>query len=521
MHKTLFIIIISLIMAGCSHEQPCHETLLLAEQVVDEHPDSAILLLAPLNTDSFTTPQDSALYGLVFTEAIHRKGLTFNNDTLIVTAEDFYRKQGSNDSRLARCLLHHAIVRYSQQYYTEAFALIKQAEEMVPQLQEPAFSYELYAVLGDIHDNANDKTTTLDYYHSSLSAARQAQNDQWTARMLNNLATTFDQLGQRDSFMYYMQQVEPLLPKLNGEIRAVALCNLGSYQLKEGDTKQAKQSLLQALKLTYLDKANLLLATIAKGEGDTNRAVELWYQTLQAEEIDLQISAYEQLIYYFDQRQDYHRSSNLSQRLNDLYRNSYELGDRTGILGMQQQYERTQSERRQYHIVIALLGIALLLLLLLLSLSYYHRWRIRRYNQLVSDISTRLADMEQLRQKLDRQQQTDQQQQLLAADITARLRSLAQRGQPASEADWTALVEAYRQHCPLFLTMLSTVSSLQPRELNVCLLIRLRFQPSEIAVLTASSPQSVTNLRVRLLQKVFHRQGGARDFDEQLREFTT
>lgn len=518
MQKSLLIIIMTLILAGCSHEQPCQEKLLQAERLADEHPDSAMLLLAPLNTDSLATPQDSALYGLLFTEVIHRKGLTFNTDALIAQSEDYYRKHGNNGSRLARSLLHHAIVRYSQQYYAEAFALIKQAEEMVPQLHDPAFSYELYAVLGDMHDNANDKATTLHYYHHSLDAAQQVTNEQWTARMLNNLVTTFDKLGERDSFMYYMQQVEPLLPKLDGDIRAVALCNLGRYQLKEGDSVAAKQNLLQALQLTYLDKANLLLATIAKGEGDMKRAVELWYQTLQAEELDLQIEAYEQLIDYFSQRKDYRISSDLSQRLNRIYRNSYELSDRTGIIGMQQQYEQAQSERRQYRLVITLLGVASLLLLLLLSLSYYHRWRMRRYNRLVSDISTRLTDMEQLRQKLAQQQQTDQQQQLLAADITARLHTLAQHGKPATEADWTALMDAYRQHCPQFLTMLSAISSLQPRELNVCLLIRLRFQPSEVAVLTASSPQSVTNLRVRLLQKVFHQKGGARDFDEQLRD---
>ena len=304
--------------------------------------------------------------------------------------------------------------------------------------------------------------------------------------------------------MYYMQQVEPLLPKLDGVIRAVALCNMGSYQLKEGDSLAAKQNLLQALKLTYLDKANFLLANIAKGEGDFNRATDLWYQTSQAEALDLQIKAHEQLIRHFDPQQDFRRRS--------------ELSDHTGIHGMQLQYERAQAEQRQYRLVIILLGIASLLLLLLLSLSYYHRWRIRCYNQLVNDISIRLTDMEQLRQKLNQQQQTDQQQQLFAADITARLRTLAQRGQPASEADWTALVDAYRQHCPQFLTMLSSINNLQSRELNVCLLIRLRFQPSEVAVLTASSPQSVTNLRVRLLQKVFHQQGGARDFDEHLRE---
>ena len=483
---------ISLFLAGCSHKQPCQDSLLQAERIIDQHPDSAMLLLAPLNTDSLATTQDSALYGLLFTEAIHRKGLTFNNDTLITQSENYYRNVGNNDCRLARSLLHHAIVRYSQQSYAEAFALIKEAEEMAAQLGDPAFCYELYAVLGDMYDNAYDKTATLHYYQRSLDAARQAHNDQWEARMLNNMATTFDQLEERDSFMYYMQQVEPLLPKLDGVIRAVALCNMGSYQLKEGDTIAAKQSLLQALKLTYLDKANYLLANIAKGEGDFNRATNLWYQTLQAEELDLQIKAHEQLIRHFSQQQDFRRSSELSQRLNDLYRRSSELSDRTGIHGMQQQYERAQAEQRQ--------------------------WRIRHYNQLVSDISIQLTDMEQLRQKLNQQQQTDQQQQLLAADIIARLRTLAQRGQPASEADWTALVEAYRQHCPQFLTMLSSINSLQSRELNVCLLIRLRFQPSEVAVLTASSPQSVTNLRVRLLQKVFHLQGGARDFDEHLRE---
>ena len=518
MQKILTIFFLSLIMAGCSHRQPCHETLLQAERLVDEHPDSAILLLAHLNTDSLFTPQDSALYGLVFTEAIHRKGLTFNTDSLIARSERYYRQHGDNDNRLARSLLHHAIVRYSQQYFAEAFELIMQAEEMAHELHDPAFSYELYAVLGDMYDNANAKTTTLDYYHRSLSAARQVGNEQWTARMLNNLATTFDQLGQRDSFISYMKQVEPLLPKLDGEIRAVALCNWGSYQLNEGDTMAAKQNLLQALRLTYLDKANLLLAAIAKGEGNIDRAVELWYQTLQADEPDLQISAYEQLISHYNRQQDYSKSNNLALRLNHIYRDSYELSDRTGIVGMKQQYERAQSERRQYRLIITLLAIVSLLLLLLLALSYYHRWRIRRYNRLVSDISTQLTDMEQLRQKLAQQQQTDQQQQLLATDITAHLHTLVQRGQPATEADWTALVEAYRQHCPQFLTMLSDISSLQPRELNVCLLIRLRFQPSEVAVLTASSPQSVTNLRVRLLQKVFHQKGGARDFDEQLRD---
>jgi len=517
MQKTFLITLLSLVMAGCSHEQSCHETLLQAERIVNELPDSTIRTLAPFDIDSFQTPQDRALYGLVFTEAIHHIGLNLLSDSLIAQSEDYYRDSVSDKPRLARSLLHHAIVCYSKQHYAKAFRLIKQAEKTTQENDDPALIYELYAVLGDMHDNANDTPATLNYYRRSLNAARRAGNEMWTARSLNNLATTFDNIGQRDSFQHYMQLVKPMLPHLDGQIRATALCNLGSYQLKQGDVRSAKQNLQKALKLAYLDKANMLLATIAINEGDTARAVELWYQTLQAIEPELQIRAYEQLIGHFNRLHDHRISSDLSQRLNRLYKNFYELSDRAGIMGMQEQYERTQIEHRQYHIVISLLGIALLLILVLLTFSYYHRWRMQRYNQIVSDISLQLSDMEKLQQKLSDQQHIDQLQQLMTTEIVARLHTLAQRGQPASEADWATLLDSYRQLSPSFLTMLGAIKNLQPRELNVCLLIRLHFQPSEVATLTLSSPQAVTNLRVRLLQKVFHQSGGAREFDEQIR----
>jgi hypothetical protein len=57
---------------------------------------------------------------------------------------------------------------------------------------------------------------------------------------------------------------------------------------------------------------------------------------------------------------------------------------------------------------------------------------------------------------------------------------------------------------------------LSTKEQAVCLLIRQHFQPSEIAILVASSPQSITNLRVRLLQKLFNEAGGAKDFDQRI-----
>ncbi len=45
------------------------------------------------------------------------------------------------------------------------------------------------------------------------------------------------------------------------------------------------------------------------------------------------------------------------------------------------------------------------------------------------------------------------------------------------------------------------------------------FLPTEIANLTISTPQAITNTRVRLLKKLFNETGGAKDFDIVIKEY--
>ena len=55
---------------------------------------------------------------------------------------------------------------------------------------------------------------------------------------------------------------------------------------------------------------------------------------------------------------------------------------------------------------------------------------------------------------------------------------------------------------------------LNNNEYRTCMLTRLHFKPSEIAMLLDCSLSQVTLLRQRLLPKVFHREGRAKDFDQ-------
>jgi hypothetical protein len=52
------------------------------------------------------------------------------------------------------------------------------------------------------------------------------------------------------------------------------------------------------------------------------------------------------------------------------------------------------------------------------------------------------------------------------------------------------------------------------QDYHVSLLIKVRFLPKDIALLTAHSKESVASTRSRLYQKVFGRKGSSKDWDD-------
>lgn len=500
MKQFVFILTCSLVFAACSSEHGRNTKLLQAEALCQHYPDSTIRLLDGLDIDSFSVEADRALYGLVFTEAIHRIGLTLSSDTLISLSQQFYEQQG-DDERLARACLHHGIVLYGQQHYGEAFRLLKRAEELAGDLNDFALNYELFAVMGDINDNANNYPLTLNYYHLSLWAAQQLGNKEWTARQLNNLATTFDAMNNTDSLKAYIEKCRPLLDSVQGPIRATMLTNLGSYYLHQNDLAKAKEYLLLSQQTAYLDKTIKLLGDIAASEGKWTHACDYWFQTLQSGDYAIRIDVYRKLINHYDSLAEYdgkhhQMASHLSQRLNKLYRDNYEYNDAASITDMQAQYDEQQRERHQYRTMIGLLTALAIVILIAGLIAWYY---ILTHRELVQ--------MQRQKKRLMR----DNSRQL--KDVTARLHKTVNLGQVAKDEDISALAQCCYSLNPALLTLLKQLST---KEQTVCLLIRQHFQPSEIAILVASSPQSITNLRVRLLQKLFNETGGAKDFDQRI-----
>jgi len=512
--KPLSLVILVLIMAGCSHQQSRHERLAQAEQIVFEQPDSVVRMLVPLWSDTTMTSADRALYGLLYTEALHRSNLLIASDSLIQASRAYFEREGDNE-HLARTLLHHAIILYRLNEKREAVLTMKRAEALARDFDLPAFDWYLFSVLGDINDNVGNYAQTFRYYKQALNAARRCNNSQWTVQTLNNIATTFYMLGELDSLRYYTDMAKPYVPQTDGDIRAIYLVNKASLLLSQGHRKSAKDSLLESMRYSPTDLGFKLLADICVQEGDTATAAQQWYRLANSISPDVSIQSYRLLIAYLSQHHDTENVAEYSQRLNEVYHHLYQRSDASGIIDLQVQYDEQQKERQQYRTTIVLLSAIIVLIILAALIIWYHLRRIdllnARFAESQQQYNLTRTELTQMRRQKEREMRENSRQ---MKDIVSRLHTAANRGKPATDEDINTLAQlSYAQH-PVLQELLS---SLNAKEQLVCLLTRQNFMPTEIAVLTISTPQAITNTRVRLLKKLFGESGGAKDFDTLIR----
>ncbi len=88
------------------------------------------------------------------------------------------------------------------------------------------------------------------------------------------------------------------------------------------------------------------------------------------------------------------------------------------------------------------------------------------------------------------------------------------RGKALDSGHWTALTEVVNSVYTGFTEKLYSLYRLSEQDYHVSLLIKMRVQPKDIALLTAHSKESVASTRSRLYQKVFGKKGSSKDWDD-------
>ena len=552
----------AILMVACGQGKKYDSTIIRAESMTDTDPHGALTLLYGHKDSLCAGPADSALYELAYTEAVHGLDVKLTNSRYISESAAYFDRC-SDKRRRARALVQLALCLYDNGQLHDAVLNMKIAEEAAAGTDDSFLSFKVAAALAQMNIVTGHHDLVMKYRRMELDAAQRTGSTNHVARAWNDMATEYLRINRTDSFMMCMNHCRPLLPKAGPEVQSLIRTNLGCYYMNRGDTARANRLLTMAYVGCPDRMASLRLGDIYAAANDMKRAERMWYDAADSDVPAISKSALKKLITLARIRNDEKSQLFLSDRLNNVYDRDVSTETASSLVELQNNYDSRRSERIYRAQMMRLGGAAAILIMALAGFLVYHRRRVSHYGRVINRQKLTLKELNAgytrdlenyraLRQRLDELQQArekdvrlieekthelekmqaqlagyqndrrnpeqwNMEDRLINADCVYALHRLASVGRTAEKQDWDALHQLTNSYDGRLNTLFAGHTNLSPNEINVTILTRLRFIPTEIAVLTGMSSQSVTNTRARLLQKIFGVKGGAKEFDDRIR----
>lgn len=104
-------------------------------------------------------------------------------------------------------------------------------------------------------------------------------------------------------------------------------------------------------------------------------------------------------------------------------------------------------------------------------------------------------------------------------DILSQIKAKAKKGIALSIKERNCFAAYARMHNPNFVNLISDKDNITEKEFLVCSFVMYDFAPSEIVCMLDISSQILSNMRSRLNMKIFKIEGGAKDFDRNLKKY--
>ncbi len=552
----------AMLITACGQRNKYDGTIIRAESMTDTDPHGALTLLHGHKDSLCAGPADSALYELVYTESVHDLGVKLTNSEYIISSVAWFDRCGDKRRR-ARALVQLALCLHDNRQLHDAVLNLKIAEEAAAGTDDSFLDFRLAAALAQMNIMTGHHDLIMKYRRMELDAAQRTGSTDHVARAWNDMATEYMRINHTDSFMACMNRCRPLLPKAGPEVQSLIRTNLGCYYMNRGDTARA----LQLLTMAYVGcpdrMASLRLGDIYAAENDMQRAESMWYDAADSDVPAISKSALKKLITLARTRGDGKSQLFLSERLNNVYDHDVSTETASSLVELQKNYDSRRSERLSHARIMRLGGATALLIIVMVGFMAYHHRRMSHYGRVINrqkmtlkelnagytrdlesyrTLRRRLDELQQAREKdvrlieektreMEKMQaqlaeyqndrrnpeQWNMEDRLINADCVYALHRLASVGRTAEKQDWDALHQLTNSYDGRLNALFAGHTNLSPNEINVTILTRLRFIPTEIAVLTGMSSQSVTNTRARLLQKIFGVKGGAKEFDDRIR----
>ena len=166
--------------------------------------------------------------------------------------------------------------------------------------------------------------------------------------------------------------------------------------------------------------------------------------------------------------------------------------------------------RKENHLFLyIIIGMALVAAAVM---AYAHRLRQRK-----REVERKLAEIEEehaLRPTLVADAMRQVETEFYQSDYYIALRRRIETGGNLSPQEWQELEQRLKSVYPRFSSSLYGLFNLSPSEYQMCMLLKVRTSPAEIAAVLKRDKSTISTMRRRLYKKVFGKEGSGKDWDE-------
>ena len=166
--------------------------------------------------------------------------------------------------------------------------------------------------------------------------------------------------------------------------------------------------------------------------------------------------------------------------------------------------------RKENHLFLyIIIGMALVSAAVM---AYAHRLRQRK-----REVERKLAEIEEehaLRPTVVADAMRQVETEFFQSDYYIALRRCIETGGNIKPVEWQQLEQQLKSVYPRFSSSLYGLYNLSPAEYQMCLLLKIRTSPAEIAAVLKRDKSTISTMRRRLYKKVFGKEGSGKDWDE-------
>lgn len=178
-----------------------------------------------------------------------------------------------------------------------------------------------------------------------------------------------------------------------------------------------------------------------------------------------------------------------------------------------QSYVLSAKERQQNNVIHGFIFATIIAIVLLLLIAHIAVQNRRAKHRLQLQIQ-QIQEVQQERPQAVRQAIESVEKAFFTSDQYIALQRRIASGQRLKDEEWQDIENHIRKVYPGFISQLRGLYAMSELEYQVCLLIKLRIAPSDIASVMARDVSTISTVRSRLYKKVFGQKGGAKEWDE-------